>query len=310
MEKVQISKLNSYVAVQRLIERERAAFSSLLDFTPREAAFNEAVAAISGVTSQQQYANVAEMLKFKSEKALIAEKMALLAKKLVIHADKTQNDALIADVNYSERELLRMKSATLIDVAKMMHERGTKVLTSNEAVLVLDDLTPIATSLTVLETLRAAYRSYQMKMKQDTRTIQAAFAKADVTLSKLSLSVALLMHSDPALYSRYLDACKLITAMRPRSVSGAVAEAKTEYPLSGVKMAIRRIDDPVTPDLMITPPEISKKSAEKGGFYIRNLSEGNYLLTASKMGYKTNNMPFTVAAGETTKLTLYMEVAS
>ena len=60
---------------------------------------------------------------------------------------------------------------------------------------------------------------------------------------------------------------------------------------------------------MIETPDVAKVSSAKGGFQVRNLTEGNYLISASKAGYKTTNMQFTVSPSETTRIALLLDVA-
>lgn len=310
MKKVQKSKLNSFVAIQTVITKEQTTFSQLPDFDAKYTGFCAAVENIRAASPQQQYANVAEQQALNNAKTSLVEQVSLVAKKLVIHADDTANSALAADVDYSTYELSRLKTVDLIDVSRMIAERATKALpTATLAQLTATDIEPIPALIASVETRQAAFRNWQIKNKQDSRVLTVAFNNADAALAKLSLSISLLEHFNPLLLKRFMDAKRVIVPFRKLSLRGAVAEAKTEYPLSGVTITIRKLSDSAPSDLMITKPEVEKVSATKGGFYVRNLTEGEYLVTASKMGYKTNHLQFTVTPTETTNLNLLLDVA-
>ena len=310
MQKYKKCKLNSFVAIQTVINKEQTTFDLLPDFAAKYSAFCAAVENIRAASPQQQYANVAEQKALNIAKNSLVEQISLVSKKLVIHADDTANSALKADVEYSTYQLSRLKTGDLIDVSRMVAERATKVLPlATLAKLSQADIDPIAALIDSAQIRQAAFRNWQIKHKQDTRVLNAAFDNADAALSKMSLSISLFEHSNPMLLTRFMDAKRVIVPFRKLSLKGAVAEAKTEYPLSGVTISIRKLSDAAPSDLMITKPEVKKVSAIKGGFNIKNLTEGEYLATASKMGYKTNHIQFTVSPTETTNLNLLLEVA-
>ncbi len=310
MLKKQFEKINSYKLIEGLIEKEKMTFNLLPDFAARATSFSEAVAGISTISPEQWYANMAERLALSHAKARLRSQLMLVIRKLVFYADTVPNDALTADVDYTSWELARMRTVSLIDVARMVLERATKVLPeATLAQLSQADLDPIVAAIDDVVLNQTAFRNWQLKNKRDTKAIQAAFVNADAALAKLNLSVGLLEHSNPTLFAHYQDAKKVLVSYRKLSVMASVVYAKTEYPVSGVTIEIRKLGEEAPSDLMITTPKKQKKSTALGSFIIRNLVEGDYLLTASKVGMITNNIPFTVAASETTKLNILMNVA-
>ena len=55
--------------------------------------------------------------------------------------------------------------------------------------------------------------------------------------------------------------------------------------------------------------EISKKTAEKGSFHIKNMQAGTYRVSVSKPGYKEKEVTVSVADGERSELNVELEKA-
>jgi uncharacterized membrane protein len=51
-----------------------------------------------------------------------------------------------------------------------------------------------------------------------------------------------------------------------------------------------------------TEPELVKKTAEKGGFNVKNLASGTYQVTLKKVGYTEQVVTISVNDGEMTEL--------
>lgn len=310
MNKIQIARLNSYTVVQGLISKESVVMGTLPEFDSRNEVFNQAVSAIRLITPQQVYANSAEMDQYKSLRKALAGQCARLTKKLVLYADSAGNDALRKDVQYTLYELQRMRKSKFFDLVNLLVERATKVLPlATAAQLKQQDIDEVADTLASLIQTKDALRNRQLKMRNDSRMIAAAFNKANEALGKLFMALDYLADSHPLLYKQLEDATRLIYAYQSLSVRGCVAEEKTEYPIKGAKVIIRRIGDSAPADLMIEAADVEKVTTEMGGFQVKSLLPGTYLLTASKPGYNTANIQFTVASTETTKVSVLMGVA-
>ena len=307
MKKNYFAKFDTYSVVQGVIESERAALIGLAFFGERELAYNQAVVQISDYAPQQEYANQADMMRYRNDFDQLIYGLALLSAKLVSYARYAKDTALRDDVNYSASQLERMRKAKLFFLAKMMIERGTKVLTvATEDQLSAEDVALVSEPLASITKWKDARRNQQLKMLNNTRSIESAFATADEALADLFLSFNVLKFTNPVLFKRLDDAATVVISRRTISVKGLVAEAKTEYPIKGVKLIIRRLGDAVPTDLMVTTPDLVKQSAEKGGFYVQSLPQGTYLLTASKLGYSTTNVEFNVLPSETTRVSVFL----
>ena len=307
MKKAYYAKLDTYSVVQGEIESQRTTLSQIDFFDERNLAFNAAVKVITDYAPQQEYANVADMERYRKDRELLVSALSALSIKLVSYAGKAKDNALREDVDYSIRDLERMRKPKLLLVAKVLVERANKVLLTGEVPQLTPELIEAATQpLTSILKWKDARRNQQLKSTTDSRFLVNAFAVADEALSDLFLSINELQLSDINLFKRLKDAATSVVTNRTLSVKGMVAEAKTEYPIKGVKLIIRRLGDAVPTDLMVTPPDLVKQSAEKGGFLVQSLPEGTYLLTASKLGYSTTNVEFNVVPAETTRVSVLL----
>lgn len=307
MKKKLFAKLDTFSVVQGVIESERTTLSKIDFFDERELVFNEAVKRITDYAPQQAYANEAEMERYRGDYELLLNGISVLSTKLVSYAGKVKDNALREDVAYTVRELERMRKPKMLLVAKVIVERANKVLLSGAVPqLTAAHIGAVTQPLASVVKWKDARRNQQLKSKADSRFLESAFAAADEALGDLFLSIDELKHSDLELYNRLSDAATTIVTKRILSVKGLVAEAKTEYPIKGVKLVIRRLDDTVTNDLMVSTPDLVKQSAEKGGFVVQSLPQGTYLLTASKLGYSTTNVEFNVLPAETTRVSVLL----
>lgn len=310
MKKNYFAKLDTYSVVQGVIESERTTLSKLAFFDERDLAYNAAVAQILDCAPQQEYANQADMMRYRIDYDQLIYGLSLLSAKLVSYAKHAKDTALRDDVAYSTSQLEKMRKAKLFLVAKMMIERANKVLiVATEDQLSAEDVALGSEPLASITKWKDARRNQQLKMLNNTRSIESAFAVADEALADLFLSINVLKFTNPDLFKRLDDAATVVVTRRNISVKGLVAEAKTEYPIKGVKLIIRRLGDAAPTDLMVSIPDLVKQSAEKGGFYVQSLPQGTYLLTASKLGYATTNVEFNVLPTETTRVSV-MLVAS
>jgi len=72
------------------------------------------------------------------------------------------------------------------------------------------------------------------------------------------------------------------------AIKGKITDAVTGAPLSGVNVSFV-LDGAV---------KLEKTTADGGGFTVKTLSEGTYLVTASRIDYASQTLPVTVLANE------------
>jgi len=93
-------------------------------------------------------------------------------------------------------------------------------------------------------------------------------------------------------------------------VKGIVADAQTGLPLKGVTVSFALEGGMMkTAAATTTDPELIKKTAEKGGFNVKNLASGTYQVTLKKVGYADQVATISVSDGEMTELKISLEKA-
>lgn len=308
MKKTLVSRLNAYTVLQGVIESERTVLSALPLFEVREQAFSAALQSLTDVVNRYGSAHREELEQYRAERQKLLESLALLSMDMKSYAVHIQDNALRQDVTYTRSQLESMSKARLQMVAGVVVDRAEKALADASDVVGLTaaEIKQVSDCLASIGSLKNAQRNRQLMKRKETRTIESSFAAAHEAMQVLFVTLDLLSHYNPPLYQRLLDAKVTVVVRQSFSLMGQVAESKTEYPVSGVKLVIRRLGDEVPSNLMVTTPDLVKKTAPQGGFVVQSLPEGTYLLTASKLGYATTNVQFNVVPAETTRVTVLL----
>ena len=124
--------------------------------------------------------------------------------------------------------------------------------------------------------------------KQNTEQLASLFkANADI-LKKIDALVEVVRVSEPLFYSAYKSARMVIEHGRSLTVKGEVKDAATNVGVQGATVSFA-LDGVVL---------LVKKTSVGGGFMIKSMVEGAYIVTVTKLGYVTNVLPLNVLKGE------------
>jgi len=241
----------------------------------------------------------------KSKEALKADlilKLCDIARRIVSYAKITGNPVLLAEVNYNEKKLAKVRDADLRDIAQIVYTRG------NTNLLALAPYGVTATTLTTLKTAIDAYATAQPKTalaRKDRKVMnmqmQTSLKDLYSQLDKIDSLVDLVKITQPQFYNGYLEARRVAKpATSPLSLRGKATDSATNKMLGYVNLTLVPISESNTPIL-------TKRSSSEGGFIVRNLSAGNYTLISKKYGYKTQTQTISINGRETTKVTVMME---
>lgn len=141
---------------------------------------------------------------------------------------------------------------------------------------------------------------------QITQQIKTLFKTIKEALVIMDKSVDIVRHTHPELYAHYKKA-RHITDYGKGSlaINGMVIDAITGEPLKGVQITFAEINN-------ISRNKgnnvLVKKSTEKGQFRIKNISAGEYTITAIKNGYIQHVATLIVTEGKKQKLTIQLSI--
>lgn len=216
--------------------------------------------------------------------------------KISAFAMNTNNVQLSAEVKFTKTGLRAMPDTELLSCADLVLQSGDDYLNELIAYGITEE-TQAQQKLrrnAFLEIMNAP-RTELMKQTQVTSQLAALFDKAESLLKILDTLIEVVHIDQPELYEVYQKTRKMIASGKSFiSLRGLVTDAATEKPIVGAVVTIVPIDG--TPAL--EGGQITKTSADKGGFNVKSLPDGIYRLQASKPGYKDCFVEIAVSGSE------------
>lgn len=288
--------LNMYYVVQDYCKQNDHIWETDVPF---KIAFELFVAKLPEIEQNrnQQSKNLTGLTQEKNQKKLdLAQKAYYIANRLQSYAEVNQKLELLNKVNFTENILSRMRETNLIGVC-------TQILDSAKAELA--NLSIYKVTQDNVDALKAALKTYQNILgkpraaKSTTVTATAnlpqLFKETNEILKKrLDRDIEVFKISHPDFYNGYFSSRKVIKVNKSAlALRVTVLDAANREPIPNVKAKL-------------AGKTIIKKTSEKGGFQLNNLSEGTYQFTFEKNGYISQTISFVIINGETTVLEVLM----
>ena len=231
------------------------------------------------------------------------------SKKVAIIAKSNKNETLFSEVNFNESDLLRMAEVTLKDNVQVIYDRvdvhlaelADQGITADTQKLFLDTITAFNNSL-------STPRTGITERSKITQKLPVLFNEAEAALEIMDLAVESMKDEDLDFYNGYMNARKLVDVGSKRlSLTATVKDIYNGEPVKGVLFTFK-------PALAngfqgIGNPEITKKTADKGSFNVKNMAAGSYNVLVSKPGYKDKTVTVIVIDGERSELKVELERA-
>jgi len=217
------------------------------------------------------------------------------SRKLVAYAHFAGDTELKAEADYREWVVKRMRDTALRSAAQHVYRLAQTHLAALEAYFVTEaSQVALQAAIDGFVALMPAPRLSVNGKKQSTAMLAQAFTDAAAAMTELDFLVEIVRVSDAEFYWEYRGIRKVVHYGVTRlAVMGVVADASDGLPVQGVALLIRRRRVKASPKGIV-----KKKSAEQGGFKIRNLPTGIYELRAAKSGYREQVVEFAVSSGE------------
>ena len=231
------------------------------------------------------------------------------SKKVDIIARSNKNETLYKEVNFNESDLLRMAEVTLKDRVQIIYERvdahlaelADQGITADTQKLFLDTITAFNNSL-------STPRTGITERSKITQKLPVLFNEAESALEIMDLAAESVKDEEPDFYNGYKNARKLVEVSSKRlSLTATVTDIQNGEPVKGVLFTFK----PALSTGMLgnANTEITKKSAEKGSFNVKNMAAGSYNVLVSKPGYKDKTVTVIVVDGERSELVVELEKA-
>jgi len=304
----QESKLKMYLVVKEFVNLYLSIANALPNFSEFFAAFVSAITQIQTHGEQQKF-NKSGLKTSKGELKKILVALAVDAsRKLQAYAKYTKNQLLLSETKYPESDLKSAADNALRDIAQGLYDRGQ----SNLAALEIYGLTA-ETQTALLNAINAFVESIPKPRlgsndkKQSTLLLANGYKAADEALDNMDTLVEIVKVSQANFYNGYQSAKKMVaTGSGSLTVKGLVNDAITGEALKGVLLSFVLESNAMLAKSAKDAVTLVKKTAAKGGFNIKSLAAGVYVVTISKYGYADQTVNISVTPGEQTVLNIQL----
>lgn len=223
------------------------------------------------------------------------------ARKLGAYAKFTNDAKLAQEVKFSEGKLRQVADTAVKNYGQIVYDLAQPLVGSLAPYGITDETqATLAGAITAYNDSIGKPGAERSEGTQLTKQLATLFKTADTALENMDAAVEIVRLTQVDFYNGYKSARKVIdTGSGSLSVKGIVADAQTGLPLKGVTVSFALEGGMMkTAAATTTDPELVKKTAEKGGFNVKNLASGTYQVTLKKVGYADQVITVSVNDGE------------
>lgn len=297
----QENRLKMYLALRIFLRLNPDITSKLPNFDEFFTALDNAIIMIQ-TNSEQQHYDISGVTENKNllRNAVIGITVDA-SHKMQAHAKYTSNPTLQNETKFTESSLKGFSDIEIVDVSRGLYSKINSNLTS----LTAYGLTDISQKdfLKAIDDFNESIpkrRQSQVNKKENTLLINKGVAIADKAIENIDIVVEIVCLTQPTFYADYKATRKVIDmAGSSLSVKGKVTDAATGNPIKDATLifCLSGNNDVV----------MGKKTAEKGGYMIKSLDEGEYTVTISKVGYQSQTVEFIVNSSELCELNVALQ---
>lgn len=217
------------------------------------------------------------------------KKVMNLQRRLLAFGKLTNNEVLAKEISYTETDLSHYSDATFLSACSVIYSAGVaNQEAANEYGVTPDLLTEVKSAIDAFGAVIDAPKEGQIEKTQTYSQVGGLLQENQSLLGKTDLLVDTVKDSQASLYKEYYDTRKVVTHSGSLTVKALVTDAETNAPIVGAVVSFR-LDGVLV---------LEKTSAEAGGFNVKSMEEGNYVVTTTKMGYQTDVRDVAIVANE------------
>jgi hypothetical protein len=297
-------KLNMFLSVRTITGKFTDVIKKILKYEASFAIFMGYVDEIQAV-SEQQSINKTGMTQDKNKlKAKLISNTIKYSNKLSYLAKSTDNDTLLKEVQLRKSELAQLSGVALRDRAQLVYDR----MAANLALLEDQGVTAetqkqFAELITTFNQAISFPRAGIIERSQATTKLALLYAQAENALSMLDMIVESARDEQPDFYTAYKNARKIVDLNLGKiALRGVAIDFASKEPIKGVFFRFRPKELKAG-----SLQEITKKTADKGRFNVKNILPGSYQVLVSKQGYREKDTSLTIQEGETKEIMVELE---
>jgi len=302
MNSKQQSKYNMYLTADEFLSANDSITTTLPRYQEFRASFQNGISQIRSSNEQQSIDKSGIANKKSQLRKLLVKLGADTSRKIQSYAKIENNQILLSEAKFTESDFKSASDSDLETFAQSTYDTAQTQLGNLAQYGVTNETqNDLIRALTDFRAAMPTPRNGAIGTKLSTEQIAKAFTATDKALDNIDALVEIVRISQPEFYSGYKSARKIIdTAVGSLQVKGFVTDASTGEGLKGatVSFELNNNSNGLLKAKASSSESVKKKTADKGGFNIKTLTEGTYSATVSKNGYADVVTTIAVTNGE------------
>jgi hypothetical protein len=300
-------KLNAYLTVRNCVGQNESVAKGIPKFMENYSILQSTTNEIQ-VIGEMQGANRTGVASDKNKlKKTLIDLAAKNSRKIAALAKFINSDTLLKEVRYNEAQLERLAETALIEKTKTIHANAE----ANLDKLAEHGITPetqkvFMDTITSLNNILKTPRASIAEKKKTTERLVILFQTADNALEMMDFAVGIVKDEQVDFYTAYKTSRKLVdTNTGNIALKGTAIDLTTGEPIKGVLFTFKH--DGLKTSGADGNGEITKKTATKGSFQVKNMQAGTYKVLVQKPGYKDKEVSVSISDGERSDLNVVLE---
>jgi hypothetical protein len=300
--------LNMGLTVRNCVNQNEAVAKAIPRFLEQYGIMIKAFTEIQSIGEQQGTNKTGVAMDKNKLKKKLIELAARNSRKLAALAKFMNNDTLFKEVNYNETKLTRLAEVSLIEKSQTIYDRvQTHLEKLADQGVTVETQKDFQETIVALNNALRAPRAEIAERRKATERLTVLFQTADKALELMDYAVEGVRDEQRDFYNAYKTARKLVDTNSGSVALKAMAfDLANHAPIPGVIFTIKHMNEKISSN---GNGAITKKTASKGSFHIRNLAAGEYNVAVKKNGYREKELILTIEDGVRNELKIELEKA-
>jgi hypothetical protein len=301
----QESKLKMYLAVKDFLVQNEPLTKELPEFPPSFTEFQKLIGQIQLLDEQLNGVRTGIAKDKKGLRDRLISLAAENSRKVFAYAKIADNKALIDEVNFSLSDLTRMTDVALKSFAESLHKKTEANISALPKYGITAETQKLfSDALSAFSNAMPKPRIGIAEKRKATLEMEVFFNSANNVVLKIDAIIGIIRNDQVNFYNGYKTVRKLVDTNNGVVALKATAfDLATGEPIKGAIFTFNT-DGGIMPE---AGTEISKKTAEKGSFLLKNMQPGTYKVVVKKPGYKEKVVTVSVSGGERSDLSVQLE---
>jgi len=285
--------------------------ATLPGYTPLITTIQTSLTQLMPAIVQQEADKSGDTNNKKQLKAILIGQTMDIVRRTVAFGTNVNNSALLALVGYSESDLTKASDTKLVGICQVIHDNANAQVAN---------LGTYGVTAAILTTQQASITNFNTAIPKDrvdttdssaaTKLIGTLIKTITTTWAKIDTLVEIVKVTQPAFYNEYQSVRKVIdTGSSSLSLKVKASDAQSGDGVANVTLSVSPASTQMKAMSSSNKKADVKKTASGGGAHYKSLPDGDYVVTATKPGFKDATAMISVVNGESTILEIPMEKA-